>query len=160
MPDYVKIFLAFVVGGIVMLGAHWTFSDKHPQMHRSEDGIVLGGYILPDTLGRLRTEAVRRGFDGTLFDIRVEECSASTVWDVSSSGVAVGADLIEFADGEGNLILRYQTSQSHGFLYPMSVQYFTSVYVDDVQNTGCVVEALTEIFQHAQPVFSVSVPFD
>lgn len=160
MPDYVKILLAFVFGGIVISGALWAFSDKHPKMHRSQDGIVLGGYMLPDTLGRLRTEAIRQGIDGKVYDIRVEDCSASTVWDVSSSGVAEGADLIEFIEGEGNLFLRYQTSQSHGFLYPMGVQYFTSVYVEDVQHAGCVVEVLAEIFQHAKPVFGVSVPIE
>lgn len=156
MPGYVRDLVAFILGGVVTFGVYWTKFHQQPRMHRTENGMVLGGYVLPGSLGRLQVEAARYGIDSASYDIRVDDCPSLTFWDVSLSGIARGENVIEFLDGSDGLILQYQTSQRLDFLYSESAQYFTRVRVDNPRSMSCVENALSEIFEHARPAYSQS----
>ena len=149
-----KLVLAFVLGGLLAAGLCMTQFVRNPQLQRAPNGVTLGGYVLPDALGRLDVVAVRYGIDSAIFDIRVDDCPSLTFWDVSLSGTARGENSVEFPEAPDAPVLRYQTSQARGFLYRSGVNFFTSVRVDDVDARPCVAAALGEIFGTARPAYS------
>jgi hypothetical protein len=154
MLGFLRLLLAFTCGAIIALGLGWVWLGHNGKLVRPQNGMVLGGYLLPGGFERLRVEGTQDGIDNTIYTIRVDDCPSLTIWDVSVSGSATGSDDVEFFGAEDGLLMRYQTSQPVDFLNAGSLQYFTSVRLDPAEPSACVVTALEEVFEYARPVYA------
>lgn len=157
MQGFVRSLGAFALGVVVTLGIGWQLMEERRDVVRPQNGVILGGYLLPDGLGRLRVQELEHNIDGTTYYISVDNCPEITIWDVSASGVATGTDVVEFVGSSDGTLLKYQTSAEFDFLHDAGLEYFTRVRTDQAASNICASQALMEIFSNAWPIYANTV---
>lgn len=153
MQGFVRLVSAFALGVVVTVGIGWQLFEERRDVVRPQNGVILGGYLLPDGLGRLRVHDFEHGIGGTTYHISVDNCPELTIWDVSASGVATGTDVVEFVELSDGTIMEYQTSADFDFLHESGLEYFTRVRTDEGAPNICASDALMEIFSNARPIY-------